>query len=162
MDEIIRIQRATVEEHIGQENAHNWPAVYETFAPHESAIDVIPFHAQFGGLNGIRDFYQAVDAAFPEFKIKVWGEYDSPGCSVREMTIQGTHKGEWCGVAGTGRWVKFHVCVLYLFEKGNSSGKLLVERIYFDNETVMKQISGQADASSVREFGDRHEMAGAK
>ena len=97
MDEIIRIQRATVEEHIGQENAHNWPAVYETFAPHESAIDVIPFHAQFGGLNGIRDFYQAVDAAFPDFEAKVWGEYDLPGCSVREITVQGTHKGEWCG-----------------------------------------------------------------
>jgi hypothetical protein len=64
MEEIIRRQRATVEEHIGQENAHNWSAVYDTFAPHESAIDVIPFHAQFGGLNGIRDFYQAVDAAF--------------------------------------------------------------------------------------------------
>jgi hypothetical protein len=66
MEEIIRLQRATVDEHIGQENAHNWPAVYDTFAPHESAIDVVPFHTRFGGLNGISDFYQAVDAAFPE------------------------------------------------------------------------------------------------
>jgi hypothetical protein len=78
------------------------------------------------------------------------------------MKIQGTHKGEWCGAAGTGRWIQFHVCVLYLFEKGDSSGKLLVERIYFDNETVMKQISGQVDASNVREFGDRREVAEAK
>ena len=154
MDEIIRIQRATVEEHIGQENAHNWPAVYETFAPHESAIDVIPFHAEFGGLNGIRDFYQAFDAAFPDFEAKVWGEYDSPGCSVREITVQGTHKGEWCGVAGTGRRVKFHVAVLYLFGKDNTSGKLLAERLYFDNETVMKQINGDAEAASVPQFGD--------
>ena len=155
MEEIIRLQRATVDEHIGQENAHNWPAVYDTFAPHESAIDVIPFHAQFGGLNGIRDFYQAVDAAFPDFKINVWGEYDSPGCSVREMTIQGTHKGEWCGVPETGRRVKFHVAVLYLFGKDNTSGKLLAERIYFDNETVMKQIHGDAEVASVPPFGDR-------
>jgi predicted ester cyclase len=162
MDEIIRIQRATVEEHIGQENAHNWPAVYETFAPHESAIDVIPFHAEFGGLNGIRDFYQAFDAAFPDFEAKVWGEYDSPGCSVREITVEGTHKGEWCGVAGTGRRVKLHVAVLYLFGKDNSSGKLLAERVYFDNETVMKQIGGHADASNVRECGDRREVAKAK
>ena len=102
MEEIIRLQRATVEEHIGQENAHNWPAVYDTFAWHESAIDVVPFHAQFGGLSGIKDFYQAVDAAFPDFKADVWGEYDLPGCSVREITVEGTHKGERCGVAGTG------------------------------------------------------------
>jgi hypothetical protein len=38
--------------------------------------------------------------------------------------------------------------------------KLLAERLYFDDETV-KQINGQADAASVREFGDR-QMAAAK
>jgi hypothetical protein len=47
MEEIIRLQRATVDEHIGQENAHNWPAVYDTFA-RESAIDVVPFHSSAG------------------------------------------------------------------------------------------------------------------
>ena len=153
MEEIIRLQRATVDEHVGQENAHNWPAVYDTFAPHESAIDVVPFHTQFGGLNRIRDFYQAVDAAFPDFKATVWGEYDTPGCSVREITVEGTHKGEWCGVAGTGRRVKVHFCVLYLFGKGDNSGKLLGERLYFDNETVMKQINGAVEAASVPQFG---------
>jgi predicted ester cyclase len=160
MEEIIRLQRATVDEHIGQENAHNWPAVYDTFA-RESAIDVVPFHTQFGGLNGIRDFYQAVDAAFPDFEANVWGEYDSPGCSVREITVLGTHKGEWCGVAGTGRRVKFHVAVLYLFGKDNTSGKLLAERLYFDNETVMKQINGDAEAANVPQFGES-QMAVAK
>jgi hypothetical protein len=68
----------------------------------------------------------------------VWGEYDSPGCSVREIAVQGTHKAEWCGVAGSGRRVKFHVCVLFLFGKDDTSGELLAERIYFDNETVLK------------------------
>jgi predicted ester cyclase len=146
MEEIIRLQWATVDEHIGQENAHNWPAVYDTFA-RESAIHAIPFHAHFGGLDGIKNFYQVVDAAFPDFNINVWGQYDSPGCSVREMTIEGTHKGEWCGVPETGRRVKFHLVVLYLFGKDDRSGKLLAERIYFDNETVMKQIRGDAEAS---------------
>ena len=151
MEETIRLQRATVDEHIGQENAHNWPAVYDTFAPHESAVHVVPFHAQFGWWNGIRHFYRAVDTAFPDFKANVWAEYDSPGCSVREITVQGTHEGEWCGVAGTGRRVKFHVCVLYLFGKDDTSGKLLAERFYFDNETVMTQINSQAEAASVPE-----------
>lgn len=52
MDDIIRRQRATVKEHLDQENAHDWPAVYDTFA-HEGAIHAVPFHAEFGGLNGI-------------------------------------------------------------------------------------------------------------
>jgi predicted ester cyclase len=161
MEEMIRRQRAMVDEHIDLENAHNWSAVCDTFASRESAIEVVPFHAHFGGLNGIRNFYEAVGAAFPDFKANVWGEYDSPGCSVREITVQGTHKGEWCGVAGTGRRVKFHVAVLYLFGNDNPSGKLLAERLYFDNETVMKQINGDAEAASVPQFGDR-QMAVAK
>ena len=122
---------------------------------------MIPAHAQFGGLNGIGDFLRAVDAAFPDFKANVWSEYDSPLCSVQEIAVQGTHKGEWCGVAGTGRRVKFHVCVLYLFGKDDTSGKLLVERLYFDNETIMRQINGQGEAASVREFGD-HQIVLAK
>jgi hypothetical protein len=44
--------------------------------------------------------------------------------------------------------------VLYLFSKDDTSGKLLAERLYFDNETVMKQIKGEAEATSVPEFGD--------
>lgn len=159
MEEIIRLRRACVDEHIGQENAHNWPAVYDTFSPHESTIDVIPFHTQFSGLSGIRDFYQVVDAAFPDFKIDVWGEYDSRGCSVREMTIEGTHKGEWCGVAATGRRAKFHLVVLYLFGKGSASGKVAAERIYFDNDTIMKQIRGEVEPS-IPAFG--RQMAVAK
>ena len=82
-------------------------------------------------------------------------------CSVREIAVQGTHKGEWCGIAGTGRRVKFHACALYLFSKDDTSGKLLAERLYFDNETVMKQINGQAEAASVPEVGD-HQIALAK
>ena len=153
MEDIIRLQRACIDEHIDQENAHNWPAVYDTFA-HQSTIDAVPFHARFDGLNGIRNFYQTVDAAFPDFKIDVWGEYDTLGCSVREMTIEGTHKGDWCGVAGTGRRAKFHLVVLYMFGKGAAAGKVAAERIYFDNETLMKQIRGEAEAT-VPVFSDR-------
>ena len=86
MEEIIRLQRATVEEHISQENAHNWPAVYDTFASNESAIDAVPFHTQFGGLNAIRDFYQAVDAAFPDFKATVWGDSRSLSFSAQRYS----------------------------------------------------------------------------
>ena len=50
MEEIIRLRRATVDEHIREENAHNWPAVYDTFVPDESAFyDVVPPHAHLAG-----------------------------------------------------------------------------------------------------------------
>lgn len=50
MEDIIRLQRATVDDHIRAENAHNWPAVHNTFVQDESAFyDVVPLHAHFSG-----------------------------------------------------------------------------------------------------------------
>jgi predicted ester cyclase len=67
-------------------------------------------------------------------------------------TISGTHKGEWCGISGTGRTVKFHLAAMYLFGTGDDAGKLVAERIYFDNETVMRQINGDLDTSALPDF----------
>ena len=55
MEELIRIQRATVDEHIREENAHNWPAIYGTFVQDEgfAFYDVVALHAHFAGLTGV-------------------------------------------------------------------------------------------------------------
>jgi predicted ester cyclase len=116
--DIIEVQRATVAEHIRQENNHNWPAVYDTFIQDDSAFyDVVPIHTHFAGIGGVKNFYTAADNAFPDFRIDVWGEYDTPGCSIREVTISGTHQGDWCGVAATGKKVKFHLAGLFCLER---------------------------------------------
>jgi predicted ester cyclase len=162
MDELIRIQRATVDEHIRAENAHNWPAVYGTFVQDEDSFyDVVPLHTHFAGITGVKDFYRAAETAFPDFRIDVWGEFDTPGCSIREVTVSGSHKGDWCGIAGTGRPVKFHLATLFLFGRGENSRKLVAERIYFDNETVMQQITGTLEAASIPDFGSRDQSVGA-
>ena len=52
MEDIIAIQRATIAEHIAQENAHNWDAVHDTFVQDETAFyDVVPLHTHFAGLS---------------------------------------------------------------------------------------------------------------
>ena len=100
----------------------------------------------------MKDFYQAANVAFPDFDITVWGEYDMPGCSVREVAISGTPKGDGCGIPGTGRHVRWQLAGLFLFGTGQQAGKLLAERIYFDNETIMRQLRGEMDEASVVDF----------
>jgi len=153
VEQIIQLQRATIDEHVRHENAHNWPKVHDTFVQDENAFyDVVPFHTHFAGMAGVKDFYGAADAAFPDFLLDVWAEYDSPGCSIREVTFSGTHKGDWSGVPGTGKRVKFHILAIFFFGKGKDVGKIVAERIYFDNDTVLKQISGAMDPSTVPDF----------
>jgi predicted ester cyclase len=155
-DEMIRIQRETIVEHMRGENAHEWQAVYDTFIQDETAwYDVVPLSNKFEGFSGVQDFYQVFDSAVPDFHIVVTGEYDTPGCSIREVTITGTHQGEYCGVQPTGKPISFELAAFYIFGTGNNAGKLIAERIYFDNETVLRQMRGEADAPKGVGLADR-------
>lgn len=72
MQDIIHMQRATVDEHIREEVAKNWPAVHATFVQNEKAFyDVVPLNAHFTGIEGVRDFYSVISAAFPDFDVHV-------------------------------------------------------------------------------------------
>jgi steroid delta-isomerase-like uncharacterized protein len=147
MNEIIQLQRATVEEHIRAENAKDWTAVYNTFVQNSDAFyDVAPLSTRFKGISGVRDFYQIINAAVPDFQILVTGEYDIEGCSIREVTITGTHQGEYCGVPAKGKPVRIELAAFYLFGRGEAAGKLMAERIYFDNELMLRQMRGEVDA----------------
>jgi predicted ester cyclase len=145
-DERIKLQRQCVDEHIGSENEGKWAAVYDTFVDSANAFyDVIPLSTTFHGRDGVRGFYEFVQSAFPDLHFLVTGEYDVPGCSVRECTATGTHRGEYCGVAPSGRQMAVELAVLFLFEDEDPA-KLVAERVYFDNETLLRQLRGEADA----------------
>jgi steroid delta-isomerase-like uncharacterized protein len=144
----IKLQRELVTEHIRAENAHEWPSVYDTFVDSPDAwYDVVPLSTTFSGINGVIEFYQLFNSALPDFHIDVTAEYDTPGCSIREVTISGTHQGEYCGVAPKENPVSFELLALYLFDI-NEPGKLIAERIYFDNETLLRQMRGEPGAQT--------------
>lgn len=143
----IALQRKTIDEHMRAENAHEWPAVYDTFIQDERAYyDVVPLSSHFEGFKGVVDFYEIFDKAVPDFHITVTSAHDTAGVSVREVTITGTHRGEYCGVAPTGKNISFELAAFYIFGEGKEAHMLLAERIYFDNETVLKQMRGEVDA----------------
>ena len=99
MSHMIERQREIVARHIRGENEHDWEAVYHTFVQDDRAhYDVVPLGVVFKGIDGVRGFYQTIAAALPDLKIDVMSEYDVPGCSIREVVISGTHKGEFAGV----------------------------------------------------------------
>ncbi len=146
-EERINLQRKTVAEHIRAENAKEWPAVHGTFVKSEDTHwDAVALSTTFRGIDGVVDFYQRIDSALPDFQIIVTGEYDTPGVSVIEATVRGTHQGEYCGIEPSGNPVSFEAAALFLFGEGDQADKLLAERCYFDNETLLRQMRGEPDA----------------
>ncbi len=43
----------------------------------------------------------------------------------------------------------FELAAFFLFGSGENAGKLVGERAFFDNEILMRQIRGEADAATV-------------
>jgi predicted ester cyclase len=143
-DSTVAHQREVVATHIRGENEHNWPAVFDTFVQDDRAhYDVVPLGTSFKGVDGVRGFYQAIAAALPDLHVEVISEYDVPGCSVREVVISGTHLGEFAGIQPLGNSVRIEIAAFYTFDSSSgdsSSGKLISERIYYDQASVMQQM----------------------
>ena len=139
MGSTVEHQREVVARHIRGENEHDWPAVYDTFVQDDRAhYDVMPLSTSFKGIDGVRGFYQAIAAALPDLHIEVVSECDVPGCSVREVVITGTHHGEFAGVKPLGNRVRIEMAAFYTFDE--TSGKLISERIYYDQATAVEQM----------------------
>jgi len=139
MESAIERQRRTVAEHIRGENEHNWPAVFDTFVQDSRAhYDVVPLGTSFPGIEGVRGFYQSIAAAVPDLQIEVRSEYDVPDCSIREVVLSGTHQGDFEGVKPLGNTIRVEMAVFYAFEAG--SGKLISERIYYDQAGLLAQM----------------------
>jgi steroid delta-isomerase-like uncharacterized protein len=139
MESTVQHQREVVDRHIRGENEHDWTAVYDTFVQDERAhYDVIPLSTSFKGIDGVRGFYQMIAAALPDLRVEVVSEYDVPGCSIREVVISGTHQGEFAGVKPLGNRIRIEIAAFYTFDA--NSGKLISERIYYDQATVVQQM----------------------
>ncbi|HYW39765.1 MAG TPA: ester cyclase [Terriglobales bacterium] len=142
MDKAIQNQREIVAKHIRGENEHDWPAVYDTFVQDDRAhYEVVPLGTVFNGIEGVRGFYQSIAAALPDLQIEVLSEYDVPGCSIREVVITGTHKGQFAGVKPLGNMIRMEMAAFYTFDA--ASGKLISEKIYYDQASVLEQMQGR-------------------
>jgi steroid delta-isomerase-like uncharacterized protein len=142
MSDMIERQRELVARHIRGENKHDWAAVYDTFVQDDRAhYDVVPLGAVFKGIEGVRGFYQSIAAALPDLQIEVRSEYDVPGCSIREVVISGTHRGEFAGIKPLGNTVRIEMAAFYTFD--TASEKLIAEKIYYDQAGALEQMRGK-------------------
>lgn len=144
----IALQRATVDRHMNGENEHDWDSVHDTFVQDGRAYwDAVPMATRFSGIGGVKDFYSTMEGAFPDARVIVTHAYDVPGTSIREVTITGTHVGEFGGIPANGNPYCYEAIGVYVFADEPDAGLLLGERVYFDVDSVLRQLRGDADAA---------------
>jgi predicted ester cyclase len=75
------------------------------------------------GPEGVKDFIRRLLAAFPDLRVEVHELVPDGDRVAAHLTLAGTHRGEWAGVAATGRPVAIREMHIYRVERGR-----LVER----------------------------------
>lgn len=130
--EMIRLAQGIFEAYNGQDTQHFATLVADDMVFRDQAL----FPQTWDGRQAFLDLLREWWISFPDGKV-TWGNYlvsgESVGC---EAILEGTHRGDFYGIAATGKRV--HFPFLHVMEF--SDGKLKEIRFYYDRERVLKQM----------------------
>jgi steroid delta-isomerase-like uncharacterized protein len=101
----------------------------------EDVVEQVPFPGQGPGLEGLKDILRVMMAAFPDLYFSVEEQIAEGDKVVTRFEWTGTHRGEFLGVAATGRSVKVWGVVIDRLE----SGRIKDTRIIMDTLGLMMQ-----------------------
>jgi steroid delta-isomerase-like uncharacterized protein len=127
---------ALVEQHIRFENQHDLAGVLGTFGEN-ARYDDEAWGEHYEGSAGVRAFYEQLMTALPDLEIAVERQHLTDDAILVEVTIRGTHLGEWRGLPATGRKIEIPLCGVYTFDEND---RLAGEKIYYDRATVLRQM----------------------
>ncbi|MCE9534464.1 MAG: ester cyclase [Planctomycetes bacterium] len=132
-----QIQR--VETLLAKLSSQQWEEAVEQFDSPSPTFELVPSNTRLTGKAGISSVYQELATAIPDLTIEVQSALDNPGCSVREIVITGTHQGTYQGIEPSGRSIQLSCACFFHFD---AQGLLRTERMYFDNQSLQRQMRG--------------------
>ena len=129
--------RRVLQEHVDAENAHDRARVLATYVDDGPEFDDVPTGRRFTGPDEIVANYRNLWDGFPGLvrRIDRW-TFGEDSCVI-ELTLTGTHDGEYRGIAPTGRTLELRISATFTFD---ASGKIVRETAYYDSLTFMRQL----------------------
>jgi steroid delta-isomerase-like uncharacterized protein len=102
----------------------------------DDMVELVPFPGQGPGLEGLKDVLRGMLAAFPDMRWSVEEQVSEGEKVVTRFEWTGTHRGEFLGVAATGRAVRVWGVVIDRLE----GGKIRETRLIMDALGLMMQL----------------------
>jgi steroid delta-isomerase-like uncharacterized protein len=102
----------------------------------EDVVEQVPFPGQGPGLEGLKDVLRGMRAGSPDLNFSVEEQIAEGDKVVTRFEWTGTHRGEFLGVAATGRSVKVWGVVIDRLQ----SGRIKDTRIIMDTLGLMMQL----------------------
>jgi len=132
-----------VREHMDSENRHEFDATLDTFG--HPRYELVATGEVYDGTEEVSGYYDDTRRAFPDQRNELLALHHADDAVLVEAVVRGTHKGPLRSLPPTGR--EFELPILAIFEfEGN---KLMCERVYFDQMTVLRQLGIARDPLSI-------------
>jgi steroid delta-isomerase-like uncharacterized protein len=138
-----RKREAIVKEHMDSENRHEFDATLDTF--HNPRYELIGTGEVHDGPEEVAKYFEDTRRAFPDQRNELLALHHSDDAVIVEAVIRGTHKGPLQSLPPTGREFELPILAMFVFEED----KLVCERVYFDQLTVLEQLGIARDPTSI-------------
>lgn len=130
----------TVRDHMALEITHEWDAVIATFD--HPRYELVGTGAVFDGEAAVRAYFKASRTPFPDQANEIIALRQSEDAIVAEFWLTGTHTGPLKTPAGevapTGKAFRVRMCAV--FEFAPETDRIVCERVYFDQGTLLRQL----------------------
>jgi steroid delta-isomerase-like uncharacterized protein len=132
-----------VREHMDSENRYEFDATLETFD--HPRYELIPTGEVHDGPEEVMAYFEETRRAFPDQRNELLALHHADDAVLVEAVIRGTHKGPLRSLPPTGREFELPILAIFMFD----GDKLLCERVYFDQLTVLRQLGVARDPLSL-------------
>jgi len=129
-----------VREHMESENRHEFDVTLGTFD--HPRYEIVPTGDVYDGPEQVAEYFRSSRAAFPDQRNENAVFHYAEDAVIVEFDLLGTHEGEIRGMAPTGRSFRCRVVAFFLFPPGGE--RIICERVYFDQATIVQQLLGDA------------------
>jgi steroid delta-isomerase-like uncharacterized protein len=136
-------REAVVREHMESENDHDYDRTIATFG--HPRYELVATGDTFDGEQRVRAYFNETRTAFPDQRNELIALHHAQDAVIVEFDLLGTHLGPLRGLPATGRAFRCRMTAFFLFD----GDRLVCERPYFDQLTIMRQL-GLAHGASTR------------
>jgi steroid delta-isomerase-like uncharacterized protein len=141
--ELRRAREELVTRHMELENRHEYQATIETFD--HPRYELIGTGDVYDGPEEVARYFEETRTAFPDQRNELIALHHADDAVIVEANLYGTHAGPFRGLPPTGRSFAMRFCAIFVFE----GARLICERVYFDANTVLRQLGIARDPLSM-------------
>jgi steroid delta-isomerase-like uncharacterized protein len=142
-EEIRQKREDLVKEHMESENRHEYDATIETFD--HPRYELIGTGDVYDGPEEVARYFDETRTAFPDQRNELIALHHADDAVIVEANLYGTHEGPFRGLPPTGRGFEMRFVAVFVFDEE----RLVCERVYFDSNTVLRQLGIARDPLSI-------------